>query len=215
MRLYTARKVGNNCLPEHFRLLVSGPSGSGKTTFVEKLLTSDRLQYKPKHVYYCYPPEFDEAPVDWDKWEDTIVTFVPYLPDINFFKAIDKHSVVVFDDNFDQAIKSPVISQIMKIHSRRKFSVILITQMFYEQGSFARVIRNQLNGVVLYRNFGDIGINRTVAMKLGVKEQYLLAEKETTNKKFDPIVILSPEIVEHPAMRVQTSYLSDYSYCYI
>lgn len=215
MRQYSARIAGDNCLPEHFRMLVSGPTGCGKTTFVENLIKSDRLKVKPSRVYYCYPDDFDEPPVNWHEWNDILVTYVPFMPDIEFFKTIDKGSLVVFDDNFDQAIQNSSVCKAMKIHSRRKFSVILITQMFYEQGKHSRVIRNQLNALVLYRNFGDIQINRNIAIRHGVRKQYLMAEKETWNKKFDPVVILSNEIVDIPELRVQTSYLNKYVQCYM
>ena len=215
MRLYRAKIVGKNYLPKNFRLLISGPSGSGKTTWVERLIKSNRIRYKFKHIYYCYPDHFDEPPVDWDKWDDIIVTFVPFLPDIEYIKSMKENSLLVLDDNFDEAIKSPVIAQALKIHSRRKFSVILITQSFFEIGPFSRTIRNQLNAVVLYRNFGDYQINHKVAKQLGVYKQFLLAEKETKDKKFDPIVILSNEIVQQPEMRVQSNFLSAFnSYCY-
>lgn len=215
MRLYHARLAGSNRLPRNFRMLISGPSGSGKTKFIESLIKSKRIRKKFRHIYYCYPDNFEEPPVDWDKWEDTIVTFVPFLPDINFIKSIKPQSLLVLDDNFDQAIKSPAISQAMKIHSRRNFSVILVTQMFFELGPFSRVIRNQLNAVVLFRNFGDCAINRRVASQMGVLEQYVQAEKATKNKKYDPVVILSGEIVKTPEMRVQTNYLANYALCYM
>ena len=215
MRQYSARIAGDNCLPEHFRMLVSGPTGCGKTTFVENLIKSDRLKVKPSRVYYCYPDDFDEPPVNWHEWNDIVVTYVPFMPDIEFFKTIDKGSLIVFDDNFDQAIQNPSVCKAMKIHSRRKFSVILITQMFYEQGKHSRVIRNQLNALVLYRNFGDIQINRNIAMRHGVRKQYLMAEKETWSTKYDPVVILSNEIVDLPELRVQTSYLNKYVQCYM
>ena len=215
MRQYTARIAGDNCLPNHFRMLVSGPTGSGKTSFVEALIKSDRLQSKPTRVYYCYPDDFEEPPVNWHEWDNILVTYVPYMPDKEFFQTIEKGSLIVFDDNFDEAIENPSISKAMKIHSRRRFSVILITQMFYEQGKHSRVIRNQLNAVVLYRNFGDIQINRKIASQLGVHKQFLMAEKETWNKKYDPIVVLSNEIVDISEMRVQTSYLDKYARCYM
>ena len=94
--------------------------------------------------------------------------------------------------------------------------MILVTQMFFELGPFSRVIRNQLNAVVLFRNFGDCKINRRVASQMGVLDQYVQAEKATKNKKFDPIVILSGEIVAIQEMRVQTDYLNNcVSYCYL
>lgn len=190
--------------------------GCGKTTFVEKLLHSNRIRKRFKHIYYCYPDHFDDTPVDWaENWTDTLVTFVPYIPDINFFRTMQKNSLIVFDDNFDDIIKSPAVAQALKIHSRRRFSVIIISQMFFELGPFSRVIRNQLSGVVLFRNFGDVGINRRVATQLGALDQFNQADNDTKDEKFNPIIILSSEIVESLEMRVQTSYLSDkYSFCY-
>jgi hypothetical protein len=190
--------------------------GCGKTTFVEKLLHSNRIRKRFKHIYYCYPDHFDDTPVDWaENWTDTLVTFVPYIPDINFFRTMQTNSLIVFDDNFDDIIKSPAVAQALKIHSRRRFSVIIISQMFFELGPFSRVIRNQLSGVVLFRNFGDVGINRRVATQLGALDQFNQADNDTKDEKFNPIIILSSEIVESLEMRVQTSYLSDkYSFCY-
>ena len=128
---------------------------------------------------------------------------------------MQKNSLIVFDDNFDDIIKSPAVAQALKIHSRRRFSVIIISQMFFELGPFSRVIRNQLSGVVLFRNFGDVGINRRVATQLGAPDQFNQADNDTKDEKFNPIIILSSEIVESLEMRVQTSYLSDkYSFCY-
>ena len=87
--------------------------------------------------------------------------------------------------------------------------------MYFDQGPYARVIRNQLNAVVLFRNFGDNSINKREASQLGALEQFNEAEKATKNIKFDPVVILSPEIVELNVMRVQTNYLANnYSFCY-
>ena len=214
MRLYRAQFVGKNQLPRNFRMLVSGPTGSGKTSFVEELIQSDRVEKKFENIYYCYPDHFEEPPVQWDNWPDVIVHYIPFIPDISFIKTIKKDSLLVFDDNYDQIIKNSAISSAMKIYARRNFSVIIITQFYYENGTFSRVIRNQMNAVVLFPNFGDSSMNKTIAKQLGVSTQFNLAKKETENRKYDPIVILSNEIVSTPELRVQTRYLTQYPYCY-
>ena len=215
MRLYNAKIVGKNTLPEHFRLLVSGPTGCGKTSFVKKLIQSKRLKKKIRHVYYCYPDSFDEPPVDWHEIPDLIITYCPFIPDHDFIKNIKKGSLLVLDDVFDTAIKSRAISDALRIHSRRRFSMVLITQNFFDSGQHSVSMRNQLNAVALFRNFGNIRTNRQVADQLDVKSQFLQAEKYTENQKFNPIVILSAEIVTTPEMRVQTDYLHPFlSYCY-
>ena len=215
MRLYNAKIVGKNTLPENFRLLVSGPTGCGKTTFVKKLLQSKRLKKKIRHVYYCYPDSFDSPPVDWHTIPDLIVTYCPFLPDHEFIKDLKKNSLLVLDDVFDSAIKSRAISDALRIHSRRRFSMVLITQNFFDSGQHSVSMRNQLNAVVLFRNFGNVRTNRQVADQLDVKSQFLQAEKATETRKYDPIVILSSEIVSTPEMRVQTQFLHPcMSYCY-
>lgn len=215
MRLYNAKIVGKNTLPENFRLLVSGPTGCGKTTFVKNLITSKRLKSKITHIYYIYPDSFDAPPVDWHTLPNLIITYCPFIPDHDFISNIKKNSLLVLDDVFDSAIKSRAISDALRIHSRRRFSMILITQNFFDSGKHSVSMRNQLNAVVLFRNFGNVRTNRQVADQLDVKQQFLQAEKATESRKFDPIVILSSEIVKTAEMRVQTSYLHPYiSYCY-
>ena len=215
MRLFHAKEVGSNCLPENFRMVVAGPTGAGKTSFVKQLIHSKRIKKPFKHIYYCYPDHFETPPIDWHKWDDVIVTYVPFIPDINFIKSIKQDSLLILDDNYDECIKSAAISAAFKIHSRRKFAIIIITQFYYESGQFARAIRNQLSAVVLFRNFGDASMNRKIAIQLGVKKQFDLAAKATENCKFDPIVILDGAIVSQQEMRVQTSFLhNNYSYCY-
>ena len=148
MRIIRAEKIGQNSLPGHFRLLVSGPTGCGKTTWIENLIHSKRISKKFSRIYYIYPPDFESPPVDWDSWDSQNVTYVNYIPDLKFFHKLEADSLVVFDDNFEQVINNPLISKVMRIHARRKFSVILVTQMFYEQGKYSRVIKNQLSGLV-------------------------------------------------------------------
>ena len=215
MRLYNAKIVGKNTLPENFRLLVSGPTGCGKTTFVRDLINSKRIKRPIRHIYYIYPDSFDSPPVDWHTLPDLIVTYCPFIPDHDFIKSIKKNSLLVLDDVFDSAIKSRAISDALRIHSRRKFSMILITQNFFDSGKHSVSMRNQLNAVVLFRNFGNCRTNRQVADQLDVKKQFLQAEKSTESQKYNPIVILSAEIVTTPEMRVQTHYLDPcISYCY-
>ena len=208
MRIIRAEKIGCNKLPDHFRLLVSGPTGCGKTTWIEKLIFSERISKPFSRIYYIYPEDFESPPVDWDKWDSNCVTFVNYIPDMKFFHEIEADSLVVFDDNFDDVINNPLISKIMRIHARRKFSVILVTQMFFEKGKFSRVIKNQLNGLVLFRNFCDYKINHNIARQLGVLSGYQNAEKSLEGIKYEPIVLLSSEVVDHLKCRVFINYLS-------
>ena len=212
MRLIQAEKIGQNKLPDHFRLLVSGPSGCGKTTWIENLIFSNRISKPFTRIYYIYPSDFETPPVDWDQWDSHCVTFVNFIPDLKFFHRIEADSLVVFDDNFEEVANSPLISKVMRIHSRRRFSVILVCQMFFERAKYSRVIKNQLNGLVMFRNFIDVKINHNIARQLGVLKAFKKAEDYVSNTKYDPVVILSPEICLNTKFRVFTNYLSETSF---
>lgn len=88
----------------------------GKTTFVEKLLSSNRIDRKWKTIYYVYPFELGEPPVTWDKsFSDINVQYLTELPDIQFFDTAEKHSLLVIDDMWTEACNDMSIVKSFKV----------------------------------------------------------------------------------------------------
>ena len=83
------------------------------------------------------------------------VTYYEGLPSSNFFSSIPKRSVVVIDDQFEEAINAPQIAKAFKMDRRHnEFSIILITQSIFENGKYAKCIRNNSQILVLFKNYG-------------------------------------------------------------
>ena len=89
--------------------------------------------------------------LDWHtKLPNVRVSYFEGLPNADFFEKIEKNSLVVIDDMFEDAINSPEISRAFKVDSRhKKFGIILITQSIYEKGRFCGKFRENhiVNGL--------------------------------------------------------------------
>ena len=72
-----------------FRMLISGSSGTGKTTFIENLLQSNRIDKDFSTVYYCYPYNLGDPPVEWHETLKCNVQYLTHLPDLRFFDFIE------------------------------------------------------------------------------------------------------------------------------
>ena len=44
-------------------MLISGSSGAGKTFFIRKLIQHNKFDVQPKTIYYFYPEELGNVPV--------------------------------------------------------------------------------------------------------------------------------------------------------
>ena len=44
-------------------MLISGSSGAGKTHFIESLIHSNKFDIQPRTIYYFYPEELGNIPV--------------------------------------------------------------------------------------------------------------------------------------------------------
>ena len=127
-----------------FRMLISGSSGTGKTTFIENLIQSSRIDKKFKNIYYVYPYELMEPPVDWDqKFTDINVEFMNELPDLKFFDTAKRDSLLVIDDLWVEACQNTSIVKSFKVFSRKMgISIIIVSQRFFSGGEAGREIRN-------------------------------------------------------------------------
>ena len=123
-------------------MLISGSSGTGKTTFIQKLLQSKRVP-KFSTIYYCYPFELGDPPVDWDKTLAVNVEFITDLPDIKFFENAEPNSLLVLDDLWSETCKSQDLVKAFKVFSRKKnVSMIVVSQSYFSGGDEGREIRN-------------------------------------------------------------------------
>ena len=136
--------------------ILSGSSGTGKTSFTFKVIQNQHFSKKIKHVFYFGGGEQQANRLNWhNKLEEVAVQYYEGLPSASFFSTIPKRSVVVIDDQFEEAINSPQIAKAFKMDRRHsEFSIILITQSIFENGKYAKCIRNNSQLLVLFKNYG-------------------------------------------------------------
>ena len=112
-------------------MMVVGPTQSGKSYFVEQLLSSKRIKHpsrKTKRIQWFYT---QWQPL-YDRLQSTLgkgITFTQGLPNVNdnLEDISDKvHNLWVLDDLMDEAVQSPIISQLFTRGRHRNLSVILL-----------------------------------------------------------------------------------------
>ena len=137
-------------------IILSGSSGEGKTSFGLKLIKNQHFSKKIKHVFYFGGGEQQATRLNWhNELKDVAVTYFEGLPPASFFTTIPKRSVVVIDDQFEEAINAPQIAKAFKMDRRHnEFSIILITQSIFETGKYSKCIRNNSQILVLFKNYG-------------------------------------------------------------
>ena len=108
------------------------------------MIRSSLIDRKFKTIYYCYPYELIEPPVDWDiEFSDINIQFINELPDLKFFDNAEPHSLLVIDDLWTEACASPDIVKSFKVFSRKmNISIIIVTQSFFSGKDGGREIRN-------------------------------------------------------------------------
>ena len=134
MRTISGKIIQNDyVLNTPFRMLISGSSGTGmfllcwtlylyklyilgKTTFCENLISSNRIDRKFKTIYYIYPYELGEPPVQWDVlFSDICIHYMNELPDLKFWDTVERHSLVIIDDLWLESSNSPDIVKSFKV----------------------------------------------------------------------------------------------------
>ena len=109
--------------------IISGSSGSGKTSFAFQLVKNQHFTKRIKHVYYFGVTPGDE--LDWHNMLDGVtVTYSSGLPTAKFFETVRKKSIIIIDDQYEDAVREPEIARAFKVYRRHKsFSIFLITQV--------------------------------------------------------------------------------------
>ena len=122
-------------------MMVVGPTQSGKSYFVEQLLSSKRIKYpsrkttKIQWFYTQWQPLYERIQSTLGK----SITFTQGLPVVNDnLEDINDqvHNLWVFDDLMEEAVQSPLISQLFTRGRHRNLSVILLLQNMFPKGKF-------------------------------------------------------------------------------
>lgn len=187
------KKISNFQFTKPVRAIFSGSSQSGKTYLIGKILQNQEHIFGDKYnfVKYFYPTYLDESPVEYHQLTDTPISYESGFPNKNDILSMPENSLLVIDDQADEAVRSDLISQLFKVISGKKnISVILVTQNYFIQGKHSRDIRNSCNYVALFRNCADAGLNKRVATAFGLKNAYLAAEMDTYYKYVYPYMFI-------------------------
>jgi len=219
MRRIPADIISSNNFNHPFTCLITGSTGVGKTTFVKKLLLSNRISNLDQFscVYYFYPNELDNPPVNWDKeFEDLEVSYHNELPDATFFKLAKENSLIVFDDDYYKLSNCDEFAKAFRVYARKyNISVIAISQTYYEGQKHGRTIRNNCNIHVLFNNYGDHTINLRAARALGFERQFKEAAKEAYQKNHGYVIIFIGPQVKNNKLRLQTNFFhKTKNYCF-
>ena len=182
------KKISETKFSFPFRMLLSGSSECGKTFFAEKLLKhNDLFLEKIEYVSYHYPCELLEPPVEWHNSLDIPVNYKIGLPTMNEIMEFPEKTCIVLDDLFDEVVKSKEMDHLFRvISSKRKLSIIVMTQYIFASGSngISRQIRNNSNFTVLFRNCADVNMNKRASQQLGVSQAYQAAARAINTKKY-------------------------------
>ena len=141
-------------------MMVVGPTQSGKSYFVEQLLSSKRIKYpsrkttKIQWFYTQWQPLYERIQSTLGK----SITFTQGLPVVNdnLENINDQvHNLWVFDDLMEEAVQSPLISQLFTRSRHRNLSVILLLQNMFPKGKFNTNISRNALYMVLFRSPSD------------------------------------------------------------
>ena len=175
------------------RAIFSGSSQSGKTFLIGKILENQEMLFDDNFnsVKYFYPSYLDESPVDYHSLTSTPISYNAGFPNKSDVLTMSENSLLIIDDQADEAVKCGLISQLFKVISGKKnISVILVTQNYFIQGKHSRDIRNSCNYVALFRNCCDHLLNKRVCTAFGLKDAYLAAEKEIYSSRIYPYMFI-------------------------
>ena len=196
--------INNFRIFKPLRAIFSGSSQSGKTFLIGKIIENQESLFDDafQFIRYFYPTYLDESPVDYHNLTKTPISYTSGFPTKKDVLGMPENSLIIIDDQADQAMKSDLISQLFKVISGEKsISVILVTQNYFIQGKHSRDIRNSCNYAALFRNCCDHLLNKRVCTAFGLKDAYLAAEKETYGSQVYPYMFID---------QTQRSQLSDY-----
>lgn len=128
------------------------------------------------------------------KWDIKFPNYdVEYIPDIpmqpEFWQNL-KDCLVVIDDLWKLAANSTVIGNVFKVYARKvKFSVYITSQFFFEKASESSVIRNNCDHFLLFENYSNQKINKSIVERLDLVRQYKEAAQYAYAKPYGYVLI--------------------------
>ena len=177
-------------------MMVVGPTQCGKSYFVEQLLSSKRIKYpsrKTKHIQWFYT---QWQPL-YERLQSTLgkgITFTQGLPNVNdnLEDINDKvHNLWVLDDLMDEAVQSPIISQLFTRGRHRNLSVILLLQNMFPKGKFNTNISRNAQYMVLFRSPSDRKQIDIIAERIFAKDRpkFMSAYMKETERPYGCIIL--------------------------
>ena len=163
--------------PEIFRIFISGCSSAGKTYFAKQFIDSGFI--KCKHIYYFHPDFHEQNPVDWN------AIFQAGVPKLEDLLLLPEYSCVILDDLYHECKDSKDIDYLFRVlSSKRKLHVIIMTQRYFSNGTYALNIRNSCNFHVLMRN-ADERANLRAVRTMNLEKEFKIAA-DVTSKDLYP-----------------------------
>ena len=203
--MFKIKQVSCNFAPI-WRVFISGSSSAGKTYFAKMLLEAKLFKFE--RIYYFHPDIHEQCPTNWHEELSTPVIYQAGLPSTDDLLELPTDSCIVLDDLFREAACSKDIDYLFRVLSgKRKLHVIIMTQRYFAEGPYALSIRNSSNYHILMNN-ADRRINYRAANTLGLKDDFLIAEKANQSKLYPYIVIDQTNQARVTGLQVFTDILS-------
>ena len=181
------REIQDLSFANIFRIYISGSSASGKTHFAHRLLKSKLIKYNK--IVYFHPDFHESAPVDWHETLTDNICYHAGLPDLKYIMDVPSGSCLIFDDLFSQCCDSKVIDYLFRVlSSKRKLSLIIMTQRYFADSKLGLSIRNCCNYHVLMNN-ADARTNIRVANYMQLKPEITFAVNQNKNNPYPYIFI--------------------------
>ena len=210
----------------HFKhpamMMIVGPTLSGKSYFVEQLLNSKSIKYPSRkakriHLFYTqWQPLYDRLRAT----HGNSISFTQGLPEVkdNLENIDDKvHNLWVLDDLMEEAVQSPIISQLFTRGRHRNLSVILLLQNMFPKGKFNTNISRNALYKVLFRSPGDRKQIDILAEQTFAKDRpnFMKAYTKETEKPFGYIILDNHPRTTNDKQVVADMFGDCYAYPYI
>ena len=165
MRVIFGKVTVDTKLEKPFRLIIGGASGYGKTSILKEKIDKNHFASPFEKIVYCYPDYLDEIPTEFDQ----IVEYRSSICDLEFFTALPKNTLLLFDDMMSECGESKNIMKLFSVIARKKnISIIFLVQNVYDNSKHFRNIRINATGFILFKFFAANDVNKRLLRDLGI-----------------------------------------------